>query len=304
MSLSRHLESLEDRRLMSADSLSSEGVWTITGTSGSDYLQIARYKKSYVLFSGGQAVSAYKRSEVTKVIAYGFAGNDTFSFNVEVPCLIDGGDGNDVIIGGSGNDTLIGGNGNDRITGRGGNDILIGGAGNDTLNGSDGDDLIYPGPDVLDAKGRPAVNYVNGGKGNNTLMASANSNDKTHLNVQVNQPETYRPAGVAFPENVSTLSPTFNPVVVSGKQATYSFSYTPVNSSTQVFFAPIGRRKGLDVRFSVIVLTQADAGPGTGTTPVTVTLPTFKGLTPRTYTAGLTTGFGDAGVESFTVARG
>lgn len=303
MSSPHLLESLEQRTLFATNTLSTDGVWTISGTSGSDRITIARYKNSYVLFDSDTAIAAYSRTRVTKVISYGFTGNDFFSFNVQVPCLIDGGDGNDVIIGGNGNDTLIGGNGNDRIYGRKGNDLLIGSQGSDSLYGQDGDDILYAGPDSLTSTGRQAVNFADGGRGTNTLIASANSSDKTPRNIQVNQPETYRPPGIAFPENISTVNPTFNPIVISGRQATYSFSYTPVNSSTQVFFAPIARRKGLDVRFSTLVLTVPDAAPSTSTTPVTVTLPVVKGLAFRTYTAGLTTGFGDAGVQSFTVQR-
>jgi Ca2+-binding RTX toxin-like protein len=46
--------------------------------------------------------------------------------------LLDGGDGNDVLVGGSGNDLLMGGAGNDR---------LMAGGGDDSLSGGDGDDV-------------------------------------------------------------------------------------------------------------------------------------------------------------------
>jgi Ca2+-binding RTX toxin-like protein len=64
---------------------------------------------------------------------YGEGGNDTIrvSSEVTVDALLDGGDGNDLLLGGSGNDTLIGGAGNDWLNGGDGNDILIGGTGND-----------------------------------------------------------------------------------------------------------------------------------------------------------------------------
>jgi hypothetical protein len=59
------------------------------------------------------------------------------------PTIIDGGNGNDVIVGGAGADVIYGGAGNDEIYGAAGNDLLcdpdyyrnalIGGGGNDKL---------------------------------------------------------------------------------------------------------------------------------------------------------------------------
>ena len=47
--------------------------------------------------------------------------------------VLNGGDGNDVIIGGDGNDVLIGG---------AGDDVLIGGPGSDTIDGAPGSDVV------------------------------------------------------------------------------------------------------------------------------------------------------------------
>ncbi|MDF1661729.1 MAG: calcium-binding protein [Planctomycetota bacterium] len=57
-------------------------------------------------------------------------------------CVIDGGDGDDVIQGDLGADVILGGNGNDLITGGAGDDQIFGGPGNDTINGGFGDDII------------------------------------------------------------------------------------------------------------------------------------------------------------------
>lgn len=61
-------------------------------------------------------------------------------------CVIDGGDGDDVIQGDLGADLILGGNGNDLITGGAGDDQINGGPGNDSINGGFGDDFIEFGP--------------------------------------------------------------------------------------------------------------------------------------------------------------
>lgn len=55
---------------------------------------------------------------------------------------ISGGDGDDVLIGGRDADTLSGGNGNDFLIGGFGDDYLIGGAGADQIHGGDGVDTV------------------------------------------------------------------------------------------------------------------------------------------------------------------
>ncbi len=47
--------------------------------------------------------------------------------------VVDGGDGDDVLIGSPGHDTLLGGNGDDVLIGNGGGDVLDGGSGNNQL---------------------------------------------------------------------------------------------------------------------------------------------------------------------------
>ena len=83
--------------------------------------------------------------------------------------VINGTNGNDVIVGLGANDTINGGNGNDVICGNGGddtinggngNDLLFGGFGNDTLNGGNGDDSL---------DGGAGGDTLNGDRGNDTL---------------------------------------------------------------------------------------------------------------------------------------
>jgi CSLREA domain-containing protein len=67
---------------------------------------------------------------LTRLIAYGGAGNDTIRVAgaITLPTLLDGGAGNDTLRGGNGNNILLGDSGADILTGGNQRDILIGGA--------------------------------------------------------------------------------------------------------------------------------------------------------------------------------
>lgn len=251
--------------------LSADGVLTITGSETSNSIAISRFKTSYVLFSGGEALVAWRTSEVNRVILFGGAGNDNLNLGgllADVSAVVAGGDGRDTIRGGRGNDTLDGGLGNDAIFGNNGNDILRGDQGNDTLNGGNGDDILLSGDDVL-TNTRPARNVVDGGKGNNTLIASDNNTDKVR-NIQTNQPSTFRPAGIAFPENESSVNPvlTQDNVVVSGRDVLVSFDFTLPNATSQLLISPRVKKRQTEYRFSALALITPEAG-----TPVTVGFP-------------------------------
>ena len=59
--------------------------------------------------------------------------------------LIDGRDGNDILLGGAGEDILFGGEGNDLLTGGCGDDLIVGGDGADRLDGGTDDDILVAG---------------------------------------------------------------------------------------------------------------------------------------------------------------
>jgi Ca2+-binding RTX toxin-like protein len=65
------------------------------------------------------------------------AGDDVFSAATmpagSLQLVVDGGDGDDILLGGAGNDTLLGGAGDDVLIGGGGQDVLDGGAGNNVI---------------------------------------------------------------------------------------------------------------------------------------------------------------------------
>jgi VCBS repeat-containing protein len=125
----------------------------------------------------------------THLIAQGGGRADRISISgpVNIPSMIDGGDGNDdiaggtnddSIFGGAGNDTILtgegtnvadGGIGNDQIYGRSGNDFFVGGDGNDYLSGGSGDDSLSgdSGNDRLFGGG--GMDVLLGGAGNDRL---------------------------------------------------------------------------------------------------------------------------------------
>lgn len=94
-----------------------------------------------------------------KIYVYGQGGNDlVFADIVNVPLVVFGGDGDDVLVGGRAGDSLDGGDGKDILfggtLGTDGDDLLVGGAGDDilighwgadTLHGGSGSDLVMAG---------------------------------------------------------------------------------------------------------------------------------------------------------------
>jgi Ca2+-binding RTX toxin-like protein len=80
---------------------------------------------------------------LAEVIAWGYAGDDTFiGQSANFASSFYGGDGTDSISGGSGDDYLQGGTGSDTIKGNSGNDTIGGGDGVDILSGGLGSDVF------------------------------------------------------------------------------------------------------------------------------------------------------------------
>ena len=84
-------------------------------------------------YGGNDTIQVDSLTSGKTVQAYGGGGNDTLRIDSSVTSgvMLNGGDGNDLLIGGSGNDVLIGGLGNDWLNGGDGSDYLEGGAGSD-----------------------------------------------------------------------------------------------------------------------------------------------------------------------------
>lgn len=118
---------------------------TLSGGNNSDLLH---GEDGNDLINGGNGVDTL----------YGHFGNDHLS----------GGEGDDVAHGGVGQDTLTGGSGADALHGNDGGDNISGGADQDSLFGGGGDDLLNGSDD------RAQKDYLNGGEGNDTIIAGAN----------------------------------------------------------------------------------------------------------------------------------
>jgi Ca2+-binding RTX toxin-like protein len=132
--------------------------YTVTGTSGSDTIQLSDWFGTPAL-TGGIMYSD------------GGAGNDTITGSAYRDVMY-GGAGNDILNGGGGTaaDSIYGGDGNDTITSSsGGANDLHGDAGIDIITGGTGMDFIYGGTegDILD--GSLGNDYLYGEAGDDTL---------------------------------------------------------------------------------------------------------------------------------------
>ena len=125
----------------------SNGVLTITGTSGNDVIEVTA--DSNIVLVGyvtpSRPFEVYPASAVRSIRVDAGAGDDVISLTnagnrnpVRVPATVIGGTGNDRLVGGTGADSLDGGDGNDALYGNFGSDVLNGNVGNDVLNGGTG----------------------------------------------------------------------------------------------------------------------------------------------------------------------
>jgi uncharacterized delta-60 repeat protein len=107
----------------------------------------------------------YDASTTTRIEINARGGNDLVCAGdgVTVPLLIDGGDGNDVIVGGRSHDLLFGGAGRDLINGEHGADVLLGGADEDLLYGDEENDILIGGTGRDALLGGPGEDILIGG---------------------------------------------------------------------------------------------------------------------------------------------
>lgn len=153
------LENLENRDLMASNLTATlaNGYLYVQGTSAADFITVTQSGgrvavKDTLINVNGTKVSSVSANSFSKVVVYGYGGNDTVVLapNNATKLLKDayvyGGDGNDFLYGGAGNDVLYGEGGNDTLYGNDGNDYLIGGlnyAERDALTGGNGFDWYY-----------------------------------------------------------------------------------------------------------------------------------------------------------------
>jgi len=84
-----------------------------------------------------------------------------------------GGMGNDLLNGGEDDDQLSGGIGDDTLIGGQGEDVLFGDLGNDRIDGTEQPATDTTGPQQTDNKLLDERDYLNGGDGDDTLIAGA-----------------------------------------------------------------------------------------------------------------------------------
>ncbi|MEM7312030.1 MAG: VCBS domain-containing protein, partial [Planctomycetota bacterium] len=127
-----------------------DGELIIIGTDGDDNITVIVDNGQIVITSDTFPGATFDVGDVDIIDISAGDGDDnvTLTNSVQIPALIDGGDGNDNLSGGRGGDIILGGLGNDTIRGRRGSDILLGGDGVDTLRGNNGRDLLLGGDDA------------------------------------------------------------------------------------------------------------------------------------------------------------
>lgn len=102
----------------------------------------------------------------------GYGGNDTISGRGGDDDLW-GGNGQDLLRGGEDDDQLSGGIGDDTLIGGQGEDVLFGDLGNDRIDGTEQPATDTTGPQQTDNKLLDERDYLNGGDGDDTLIAGA-----------------------------------------------------------------------------------------------------------------------------------
>jgi Ca2+-binding RTX toxin-like protein len=110
----------------------------VEGTSGNDVASITGDANGVAVFGFSAAVTITGAEAANDTLQVsGLAGDDAIEANGlsagVIQLLLDGGDGDDVLVGSPGKDTLQGGAGDDVLIGNGGADVLDGGSGNNTV---------------------------------------------------------------------------------------------------------------------------------------------------------------------------
>ncbi len=105
---------MEARRLLSFASLNAHGILSVAGTAKNDAITIQFAGANVQAILNGQTLS-FNKSDVRRIWADGFGGNDALTNKTSLPSTLIGSSGNDTLVGGSGDDSLDGGSGVDSV---------------------------------------------------------------------------------------------------------------------------------------------------------------------------------------------
>jgi hypothetical protein len=164
------IESLENRRMLTATYEVDGTVLRITGTPNRDDLAFGLSpdgtQVDVNVFEDGALVAqeSFSVNQFSLISARLGDGADTIIMGeVTIPIIVRGERGNDSLSGGFGNDTLLGGGGEDYLFGREGDDSLVGGLQADLMLGGRNNDVIFPFSDLL------SDDTIAGGFGSDTI---------------------------------------------------------------------------------------------------------------------------------------
>ena len=167
------------------------GMLKLTGTESADTISVVvdtGDSSSWEVTGAVGGTQHFTIANYASIRIDALGGNDsvTVSADVTVPCVINGGDGNDNLLAGSGDDHIDAGAGNDTLTGMDGNDTLDGGAGTDVAEynvtgtgavhaivntGTDAGQDGFAATDTF-----AGIENLSGGPANDTLYGDDNAN--------------------------------------------------------------------------------------------------------------------------------
>lgn len=131
------IEQLERRLLLTTITDLGGNTWRVQGTAGNDDIFVTRNTGTgnYDVTNALDSFSGSIPGSASIIIVEGLAGDDVIVIdtNVTIATILEGGDGNDLLVGGNGQNTIRGQDGDDTLVGGTGSDSLEGGLGNDTV---------------------------------------------------------------------------------------------------------------------------------------------------------------------------
>ena len=134
----------------------NDGILYVVGTAMDDQVTINKQGndllKIHADFLPGSNFRTFNMTEVEKIIAYLFEGDDhlTIAGNVGIPAIVHGGADNDHLSAGGGPTVLLGDAGSDTLIGGSARNILIGGFQSDRLIGGNRGDILIGGSTSID----------------------------------------------------------------------------------------------------------------------------------------------------------